>query len=214
MLIVKFSDGRASGDAFAVFDSDINLEKALEKDKTSMGSRYVELFRSSVKEFQLVRWLCFSNHVPPSTGVILLQVYLAKMVLFSPLHFILLPLLSSLPLYSLSSPFFLQVLNRSGSQEQQRRFVDMLGLSMEQDSEGDGLRGRERNCVKLRGLPWSATPEDVIRFFGELKDDISTHGVHMVLNAMVSIPTYLFVCLFVYVPVMCVGVLNTMYAEM
>ena len=96
MLIVKFSDGRASGDAFAVFDSDINLEKALEKDKTSMGSRYVELFRSSVKEFQLVRWLCFSNHVPPSTGVILLQVYLAKMVLFSPLHFILLPLLSSL----------------------------------------------------------------------------------------------------------------------
>ena len=125
-----------------------------------------------------------------------------------------LPPLPSLPLYSLSSPFFLQVLNRSGSQEQQRRFVDMLGLSMEQDSEGDGLRGRERNCVKLRGLPWSATPEDVIRFFGELKDDISTHGVHMVLNAMVSIPTYLFVCLFVYVPVMCVGVLNTMYAEM
>ena len=94
------------------------------------------------------------------------------------------------------SPFFLQVLNRSGSQEQQRRFVDMLGLSMEQDSEGDGLRGRERNCVKLRGLPWSATPEDVIRFFGELKDDISTHGVHMVLNAMVSscvgLPTHLY----------------------
>ena len=103
------------------------------------------------------------------------------------------PFLSSpLPLFS---PFSLQVLNRSGSQEQQRRFVDMLGLSMEQDSEGDGLRGRERNCVKLRGLPWSATPEDVIRFFGELKDDISTHGVHMVLNAMVSscvgLPTHL-----------------------
>ena len=56
VLIVKFSDGRASGDAFAVFDSDVNLEKALEKDKTSMGSRYVELFRSSVKEFQLVRF--------------------------------------------------------------------------------------------------------------------------------------------------------------
>ena len=56
VLIVKFSDGRASGDAFAVFDSDVDLEKALEKDKTSMGSRYVELFRSSVKEFELVRF--------------------------------------------------------------------------------------------------------------------------------------------------------------
>ena len=92
--------------------------------------------------------------------------------------------------------------------------MDMLGLSMEQDSEGDGLRGRERNCVKLRGLPWSATPEDVIRFFGELKDDISTHGVHMVLNAMVSIPSHLFICLFIYVLVMCVDVRNTMYVEM
>lgn len=135
--------------------------------------------------------------------------------LFSPPFYSpLLPPLPSLPLYSLSPPFFLQVLNRSGSQEQQHRFVDMLGLSMEQDSEGDGLRGRERNCVKLRGLPWSATPEDVIRFFGELKDDISTHGVHMVLNAMVSIPSHLFVCLFIYVLVMCVDVRNTMYVEM
>ena len=97
------------------------------------------------------------------------------------------PRSSSLLPPPLFSRFFLQVLNRSGSQEQQHRFVEMLGLSTEQDSEGDGLRGRERNCVKLRGLPWSATPEDVIRFFGELKDDISTHGVHMVLNAMVSL---------------------------
>ena len=98
-------------------------------------------------------------------------------------------------LFSSPSPFFLQVLNRSGSQEQQHRFMEMLGLSTEQDSEGDGLRGRERNCVKLRGLPWSATPEDVIRFFGELKDDISTHGVHMVLNAMVSLSVGLPTCL-------------------
>jgi len=54
VLIVRFSDGRASGDAFAVFNSENDLKKALEKDRTSMGTRYVELFRSSVKEFQLV----------------------------------------------------------------------------------------------------------------------------------------------------------------
>ena len=54
VLIVRFSDGRASGDAFTVFKSENEMKKALEKDRTSMGSRYVELFRSSVKEFQLV----------------------------------------------------------------------------------------------------------------------------------------------------------------
>ena len=79
------------------------------------------------------------------------------------------------------------MLNRSGTVEQQQHFTDMLGLGGDGDSDGDGLRGRERNCVKLRGLPWSASPEEIIKFFGELKDDICTHGVHMVLNAMVSV---------------------------
>lgn len=45
--------------------------------------------------------------------------------------------------------------------------------------------GSERNCVKLRGLPWEATPEDVIDFFGDLSRNIEQHGVHMVLNAQV-----------------------------
>ena len=50
----------------------------------------------------------------------------------------------------------------------------------------DTLKGSERNCVKLRGLPWSTSPEDVVSFFGDLKDDISSQGIHMVLNAGVS----------------------------
>ena len=54
VLIVRYPDGRASGDAFAIFDSEQHLEKALEKDRSSMGSRYVELFRSSLKEFETV----------------------------------------------------------------------------------------------------------------------------------------------------------------
>lgn len=49
----------------------------------------------------------------------------------------------------------------------------------------ENLRGHERKCVKLRGLPWSSSPDDVIVFFGDLKDDIASKGVHMVLNANV-----------------------------
>ena len=54
VLIVRYPDGRASGDAFAIFEEEADLEKALRLDRTNLGSRYVELYKSSVKEFQLV----------------------------------------------------------------------------------------------------------------------------------------------------------------
>ena len=81
------------------------------------------------------------------------------------------------------------MLSRSGSVEQQHHFIDLLGLNVDggMSAHADGvIRGNEKNCVKLRGLPFSATPEDVINFFGELGSDIAPQGVHMVLNAMVS----------------------------
>ena len=81
-----------------------------------------------------------------------------------------------------------QVLSRSGSEEQQHHFIDLLGLNVDGGltSGVDGvIRGNEKNCCRLRGLPWSGTPEDVISFFGEIGGDIAPQGVHMVLNAMV-----------------------------
>lgn len=50
----------------------------------------------------------------------------------------------------------------------------------------DVVRGNEKNCVKLRGLPYSASAEDVIAFFDEYGSDIAPHGIHMVLNAVVG----------------------------
>ena len=43
------------------------------------------------------------------------------------------------------------------------------------------------DCVKLTGLPYSATADDVVNFFNELADDIRTSGIHMVLNTQVSV---------------------------
>ena len=54
VLIVYFTDGRASGDGFAVFNSEEDAAKALTKNKSVMSSRYIELFVSSVKELQMV----------------------------------------------------------------------------------------------------------------------------------------------------------------
>ncbi|KAI1894160.1 hypothetical protein AGOR_G00112960 [Albula goreensis] len=39
-----------------------------------------------------------------------------------------------------------------------------------------------RDCVRLRGLPYIATIEDILEFLGDFTADIRPHGVHMVLN--------------------------------
>lgn len=43
-----------------------------------------------------------------------------------------------------------------------------------------------RDCVRLRGLPYSATIEDILEFMAEHTVDIKPHGVHMVLNQQVT----------------------------
>ena len=55
ILIVRYPDGRASGDAFAIFEDEIHLEEALKLNRSNLGTRYVELYKSSLKEFQQVR---------------------------------------------------------------------------------------------------------------------------------------------------------------
>ncbi|XP_030621663.1 epithelial splicing regulatory protein 2 isoform X2 [Chanos chanos] len=42
--------------------------------------------------------------------------------------------------------------------------------------------GSTRDCVRLRGLPFTAAIEDILEFMGEHTIDIKPHGVHMVLN--------------------------------
>ena len=54
ILIVRYPDGRASGDAFAIFEDEDQLEAAMMMNKSNLGSRYVEIYKSSMKEFRLV----------------------------------------------------------------------------------------------------------------------------------------------------------------
>lgn len=42
-----------------------------------------------------------------------------------------------------------------------------------------------RDCIRLRGLPYTAGIEDILEFMGEHTVDIKPHGVHMVLNQQV-----------------------------
>jgi hypothetical protein len=49
-----YPDVRATGDAFVMFNSDEEASKALLKHKETMGTRYIELFRSTTAEVQQV----------------------------------------------------------------------------------------------------------------------------------------------------------------
>ena len=55
VLFVRKPDGRATGDAFVLFSEETDAERALRKHKDIIGSRYIELFRSTTAEVQQVR---------------------------------------------------------------------------------------------------------------------------------------------------------------
>ncbi|XP_063218037.1 RNA-binding protein fusilli isoform X8 [Bacillus rossius redtenbacheri] len=54
VLFVKKPDGRATGDAFVLFNQEDDAGKALSKHRELIGSRYIELFRSTTAEVQQV----------------------------------------------------------------------------------------------------------------------------------------------------------------
>lgn len=54
VLFVKKPDGRAAGDAFVLFAREEDSAKALSKHRELIGTRYIELFRSTTAEVQQV----------------------------------------------------------------------------------------------------------------------------------------------------------------
>lgn len=54
VLFVHYPDGRSTGDAFVMVKTEDQATEALLKHKETMGSRYIELFRSTTAEVQQV----------------------------------------------------------------------------------------------------------------------------------------------------------------
>ncbi|CAF4016969.1 unnamed protein product [Rotaria sordida] len=54
VLFVHYPDGRSTGDAFVMFKTENEASQALLKHKETMGTRYIELFRSTTAEVQQV----------------------------------------------------------------------------------------------------------------------------------------------------------------
>ena len=45
----NFREGRPSGEAFIEVEAQDDVQKALDKDRCTMGKRYIEVFSSSVR---------------------------------------------------------------------------------------------------------------------------------------------------------------------
>lgn len=45
--------------------------------------------------------------------------------------------------------------------------------------------GSQKDCIRLRGLPFEAQVGDIIQFLGELSNDIVCQGVHLIYKAEV-----------------------------
>ena len=60
VLFVRKPDGRPTGDAFVMFETEEIASKALHKHRESIGTRYIELFRSTTAEVQQVS---FGNEI-------------------------------------------------------------------------------------------------------------------------------------------------------
>jgi hypothetical protein len=57
VLFVRKPDGRSTGDAFVLFKEESDSAKALAKHRELIGTRYIELFRSTTAEVQQVSWV-------------------------------------------------------------------------------------------------------------------------------------------------------------
>ena len=58
--------------------------------------------------------------------------------------------------------------------------------------------GTQRDCIRLRGLPYEASVTDILTFLGEHSRNIVFQGVHMVYNAQVRQRSlWMFIC-FIY----------------
>lgn len=166
VLFVKKPDGRATGDAFVLFAKEEDAVKALSKHRDCIGSRYIELFRSTTAEVQQV------------SAMSILTIRSVGFYLY------------------MYSDFLLQVLNRATDPKQvilPPSPIAQLPPLLPQHIITSGTR---KDCVRLRGLPYEALVEHILEFMGEHSKNIVYQGVHMVYNAQVCINYATFIHLF------------------
>lgn len=172
ILFVKKPDGRATGDAFVLFASEEAAARALAKHRQVIGSRYIELFRSSTAEVQQVLNRTMDGRgggggaVSDGGAASAAAAAAAQMAAAAALglqggH----PQMGS-PTNGHHSPL---LANIAAGQ------VSLMSQPL--------LQASRKDCIRLRGLPYEAQVEHILDFLGDLAKNIVFQGVHMIYNA-------------------------------
>ncbi|UXI19498.1 hypothetical protein NH340_JMT05441 [Sarcoptes scabiei] len=159
VLFVRKPDGRPTGDAFVLFETEDIALKALQKHRESIGYRYIELFRSTTAEVQQV-----FNRNMDSRLFDLNQ----RNSITSQHH----SQSASLAQSSKSLLPTAALMSQSLIHHRPSHIAASLANS-----------GSRKDCIKLRGLPYEAQIEQILEFLGEHSQNIVFQGVHMVYNA-------------------------------
>ncbi|CAG0879472.1 unnamed protein product [Cyprideis torosa] len=160
VLFVKKLDGKATGDAFVMFDTEETGELALKKHTDSMGNRYIELFRSTAAEVQQIinRPPEVSRHSAPS-------VQSSSSTSSSP---------TDLSPQSPIAPMIPSTAIPYNNAMQPIPAVLPASALL--------AAGTKRDCIRLRGLPYEAQVAHILNFLGEYAKNILYGGVHMVFD--------------------------------
>ncbi|EMP41254.1 Epithelial splicing regulatory protein 2 [Chelonia mydas] len=160
LFFVKYPDGRPTGDAFVLFSCEEYAQNALKKHKEILGKRYIELFRSTAAEVQQ-RQPCSPIVWEPAVTWPRLHVGARGETCrcFRELLEVLNRYLSTPLIPTLPTPIIPVI-----------------------PPPYTIAAGSIRDCVRLRGLPYTAGIDDILEFMGDATADIKPHGVHMVLN--------------------------------
>ena len=182
ILFIKYGDGRATGDAFVMFASDKEAQMALLKNKDTIGTRYIELFRSTSAEvMQVVKRSSEIVKVPSHTTL-----------LNHDLNHNLLTALS-MPIMGPGGPQIPILIPTSTGAPGLARSLYPPTLPAMPTSPLYGAATKppqlfpsseKKDCIRMRGLPYEARVEHVLEFLGkDLASFILPHGVHMVFSS-------------------------------
>ena len=142
--------------------SEEEATRALLKHKETMGTRYIELFRSTSAEVQQV----FKRSQDP-------KFYQNSLLLKSDMS------LSSSSMASMASGTGGALSSITGCNTTTPLPLPLLPPEMLNGS------GNKRDCIRLRNLPLECGVEQILEFLGVHSQHILPHGVHMILNAQV-----------------------------
>uniref|UniRef100_A0A8C2SQE3 Epithelial splicing regulatory protein 1 n=1 Tax=Coturnix japonica TaxID=93934 RepID=A0A8C2SQE3_COTJA len=193
------AQGRRNGEALVRFVNEEHRDLALQRHKHHMGNRYIEVYKATGEDFlkiaggtsnEVAQFLSKENQVIVRMRGLPFNVTTEEVLAFFGQHcpvtggkegvlFVTYP--DSRP----TGDAFVLFACEEYAQNALKKHKDLLGkryIELFRSTAAEVQQVLNRDCIRLRGLPYAATIEDILEFLGEFSTDIRTHGVHMVLN--------------------------------